>query len=78
MKRAPASVAAVAMGLAASMCVFAKPAAGQALARRDFGDDGGEVRFRSEVMERSVVADEPLVRTKRPYVVVHLAENRVY
>jgi lipoprotein-anchoring transpeptidase ErfK/SrfK len=30
------------------------------------------------VMERSVVADEPLVRTHGRYVVVHLAENRVY
>jgi len=75
MKRAPASFAVAAMALAVA---FAKPAAGQDLARQRFGDDGGEVRFRSEVMERSVVADEPLVRTDGRYVVVHLAENRVY
>jgi lipoprotein-anchoring transpeptidase ErfK/SrfK len=78
MKRASASFVLAAATSAAALSAFAGPAAGQDLARHRFGDDGGEVRFRSEVMERSVVADEPLVRTEGRYVVVHLAENRVY
>lgn len=43
-----------------------------------FPDDGGEVRFRSDVLEREVVTDRPLVREGGRYVVVHLAENRVF
>lgn len=43
-----------------------------------FPDDGGEVRFRADVLEREFVTDEPLVRAGGRYVVVHLAENRVF
>ncbi len=43
-----------------------------------FAPDGGEVRFRSEIREREVVADGSLVHEQGRYVVVHLAENRVY
>jgi lipoprotein-anchoring transpeptidase ErfK/SrfK len=38
----------------------------------------GEVRFRSDVLEREFVTDRPLVPQDGPYVVVHLAENRVF
>ena len=41
-------------------------------------DDGGEVRFRQDILEREVVAERPLVRQEGRYVVVHLAENRVF
>lgn len=47
-------------------------------AQETFPADGGEVRFRSEVMERPVVTDRPLVPQGGRYVVVHLAENRVF
>ncbi len=40
--------------------------------------DDGEVRFRAEFLERDVVTDRPLVRGGGRYVVVHLAENRVF
>ena len=38
----------------------------------------GEVRFRSDGLEREFVTDRPLVPHDGPYVVVHLAENRVF
>ncbi len=41
-------------------------------------DGGGEVRFRHGILEREVVAERPLVRQEGRYVVVHLAENRVF
>jgi hypothetical protein len=78
MRRAPVSFEAMATALTLVTSAIATPVAGQDPLSRRFGDDGGEVRFRSEVMERAVVADEPLVRTDGRYVVVHLAENRVY
>lgn len=53
--------------------VLAHPAQAQL-----FPEDRGEVRFRSDVLEREVVADRPLVREDGRYVVVHLAENRVF
>lgn len=43
-----------------------------------FLEDGGEVRFRSDILEREIVTDRPLVRDGGRYVVVHLAENRVF
>lgn len=49
-----------------------------AAAQTRFAQDEGEVRFRSEIREREVVADRPLVHEEGRYVVVHLAENRVY
>ncbi|MEQ8329407.1 MAG: L,D-transpeptidase [Longimicrobiales bacterium] len=42
-----------------------------------FPADGGEVRYRSDFLEREVEADLPLVPHDR-YIVVHLAENRVF
>jgi lipoprotein-anchoring transpeptidase ErfK/SrfK len=38
----------------------------------------GEVRFRSDGLERELVTDQPLVPHDGPYLVVHLAENRVF
>lgn len=61
-------------GLAALAAVLAAPGAAQ----DHFGYDGGEVRFRSDVLEREVVTDASLIRREGRYVVVHLAENRVF
>ncbi len=47
-------------------------------AQNVFDPDGGDVFFRSEVRTHQVREDRPLVRADGPYVVVHLAENRVY
>ncbi len=41
-------------------------------------DGGGEVRFRQDILEREIVAARPLVGRAGRYVVVHLAENRVF
>jgi len=60
-------------GVVFALTVLATPAQGQL-----FPDDGGEVRFRADILEREVVTDEPLVRQEGRYVVVHLAENRVF
>ena len=62
------------MGLAALAAAWAVPGAAQ----DRFADDGGEVRFRSDVLEREVVTDASLIRQEGRYVVVHLAENRVF
>lgn len=43
-----------------------------------FAPDGGEVRYRAEFLERDVEADLPLIRHEGRYIVVHLAENRVF
>lgn len=43
-----------------------------------FPEGEGEVRFRATVLEREVEADRPLVRHGDRYIVVHLAENRVF
>ncbi len=66
------------MAMAAAAWVAVLPAHATAQAGARAVDDGGEVLFRSEVMERSAVTDRPLVDTGDPYVVVHLADNRVY
>lgn len=59
--------------VALALTILTAPAGAQEL----FSSDG-EVRFRSEVLEREFVADHPLVREEGRYVVVHLAENRVF
>ena len=64
----------VAVGLAASVA----PCSHHAAAQERFSDDGGEVRFRADVLEREVVTDVSLIRHEGRYVVVHLAENRVF
>lgn len=50
------------------------PASGDAL----FDPGAGEVLFESRRMDREVDADRPLIRHDGPYIVVHLAENRVF
>ncbi len=60
--------------IALAAFLSASPAVGQdVLALRQ-----GEVRFRADGLEREFVADRPLVPHDGPYVVVHLAENRVF
>ncbi len=51
---------------------------GRPLHAQLFPEDAGEVRFRADILEREVVTDHPLVRQGGRYVVVHLAENRVF
>ena len=53
--------------------VLPAPAAAQAYA----GDGGNDVLFRDRILESAPRLDAPLVGSGR-YVVVHLAENRVY
>jgi lipoprotein-anchoring transpeptidase ErfK/SrfK len=48
------------------------------LAGQSAPDGDGEVRFRAHILEREVVAERSLVRREGRYVVVHLAENRVF
>ena len=66
-------------GLAAVLAAFLvtgampAPAAAQAYA----GDGGNDVLFRDRILETAPRLDAPLVGSGR-YVVVHLAENRVY
>ena len=57
-----------------ALAVFAAPLQGQGFVTTD----DGEVRFRSDVLEREVHMDQPLIREGGRYVVVHLAENRVF
>lgn len=59
--------------LVVALLLAAVPAQGQL-----FPEDGGEVRFRADILERELVADRALVRQDGRYVVVHLAENRVF
>ena len=62
----------VGITLAAALCFVVGP-----LNAQD-GLDDGEVRFRSDALEREFVTDRPLIPHDGPYVVVHLAENRVF
>jgi len=62
------------MGCAALVGAWATPG----VAQDRFSDDGGEVRFRAEVQEREMVTDASLIGHEGRYVVVHLAENRVF
>ena len=61
------------IGLLVAACAGAWPLQAQMVPGYD-----GEVRFRADVLERSVDAGRPLVRFDGRYVVVHLAENRVF
>jgi L,D-transpeptidase catalytic domain len=58
----------------AAMGCLAGPLAAQSYVRNE---DVGTV-FRADVQERAVVTDRPLVLTDGRYIVVHLAENRVF
>ena len=58
---------------AAAILVAAAPLSAQ----ERLGPDG-PFRFRSDIVERAVVVDRPLVHHDGPYVVVHLSENRVF
>ena len=60
-------------GLVLALCAGAAPLRAQLIP-----DDGGEVRFRQDILEREVVTERPLVGQAGRYVVVHLAENRVF
>ena len=64
-----------AMGVAAVLAALAMPAAVAAQAYA--GDGGNDVLFRDRVMASTPQLDASLVGDGR-YVVVHLAENRVY
>ena len=57
------------------LAAVAAPLAGQEAL---FSPDGGEVRYRAEFLERDVETDMPLVNHDGRYIVVHLAENRVF
>jgi lipoprotein-anchoring transpeptidase ErfK/SrfK len=61
------------VGLLVAVCAGAWPLHAQIVP-----ENGGEVRFRADILERDVIADRPLVRSEGRYVVVHLAENRVF
>lgn len=58
----------------AALLLVASPAAAQSFS----GGDGGELAFRSDFLERPFETDRPLVDHDGPYIVVHLAENRVF
>jgi lipoprotein-anchoring transpeptidase ErfK/SrfK len=45
---------------------------------QQFQGPDGEARFSSEFLEREVEASSPLVHNEGRYIVVHLAENRVF
>ena len=66
------------LGLVMGLAAWAAPCSDYAAAQERFSDDGGEVRFRADVLEREVVTDASLIRHEGRYVVVHLAENRVF
>jgi lipoprotein-anchoring transpeptidase ErfK/SrfK len=63
-------------GLFVLLAALAIPAAARAQA--PLALDGEETLFRDRIMEREVVAAGPLVPGGGRYVVVHLAENRVF
>ena len=58
---------------AACIAVMPRPAVAQL-----FDSDAADFLFSWDAVEREVVADHPLLRHDGPYVVVHLAENRVF
>jgi lipoprotein-anchoring transpeptidase ErfK/SrfK len=61
---------------AALLAALANPAAGAAQAF--VGDGGGEILFRDRAVENASRLDAPLVGSGERYVVVHLAQNRVF
>ena len=64
------------MSAAALWAALAYPVAGAAQAFLD--GDGESVVFRDQILERAPRLDAPLVGSGERYVVVHLAENRVF
>jgi lipoprotein-anchoring transpeptidase ErfK/SrfK len=64
------------LGLALSAALVGAP--GAASAQSFLSEDGDEVLFRDRLLDRAPVMDAPLVGTGERYVVVHLAENRVF
>ena len=58
---------------AACIVVMPRPAVAQL-----FDSDAADFLFSWDAVEHEVVADRPLLRHDGPYVVVHLAENRVF
>jgi lipoprotein-anchoring transpeptidase ErfK/SrfK len=61
---------------AALLAAFALPAAGSA--QSYLSVDGEEVLYRDRLLDRAPEMDAPLVGVGERYVVVHLAENRVF
>lgn len=72
--RRPGSFALTVALLAGAGLIPWSPAAGQAF----LDEDGGEVLGQNRIMEREYRSDSPLVNYEGRYVVVHLAENRVF
>lgn len=58
----------------AALATVAAPASAQV----PNGDAAGEIGFAADASEYAIELDEPLVRHDGPYIVVHLAENRVF
>jgi lipoprotein-anchoring transpeptidase ErfK/SrfK len=67
-------ICAAAVGALATAWVSPAPASAQAF----LSEDGEEVLFRDRLLERAPEMDAPLVGVGERYVVVHLAENRVF
>ena len=64
------------IGTTALLAALAHAAPGAAQAYR--GGEGQEVLFQDRILERAPHLDAPLVGSGERYVVVHLAENRVF
>jgi lipoprotein-anchoring transpeptidase ErfK/SrfK len=64
------------IGLALLAALVGDPEAGSA--QSFLSEDGDEVLFRDRLMERAPLLDASLVGVGERYVVVHLAENRVF
>src|SRR5688572_15079159 len=65
-----------AIAVGAMAATMARPTA--VSAQSFFSEDGEEVIFRDRLLERAPEMDAPLVGVGERYVVVHLAENRVF
>lgn len=65
-------------GVLAASAALVLACAGSLRAQNVFDPSGGDVFFRAEIHGHQVHEDRPLVRAAGPYIVVHLAENRVY
>lgn len=64
--------------LIAAAAVLAALTSGRASAQAFVGERGDDVFFRDRILEGVPTLDSPLVGVGERYVVVHLAENRVY
>jgi L,D-transpeptidase YbiS len=62
----------------AVLCVTGLVATAQPARAQLFDADPGDFSFSRDVVDREVRVDRPLVLHDGPYVVVHLAENRVF